>query len=375
MFTNFAEALAALGPNAGARIINAARPTSDYLLNTFLPERLMTDYSVNAANMLVRTTMAGMVSMDSPYPPGGLVELQTFFEQSLKLGISNRMIEAQIRQLQQLLMGLQLAGSLTNDFLQREAFNFYQKTVVQAILDRAEWMRAQAMIYGAINWTFNQKPVSVSYGIPAGNFLTTRTDANNDSYSDTGSKFWEDVANAQGILRYNLRGAVMNTATYLKILSQPANNIIVLAQSNNSVTVTRTTSRSGNTVQDNDARYTMQFVLYDREAEVMDTTPPNLGKTEIKKFVPDGKIIYIGANTASGYVVGEGSTRNPRADMEIGYHHIAPTVEGGGAPGRWGRMYVPEGYPMQLIAEGASNELPVILAPEKICIATTEMLP
>jgi hypothetical protein len=375
MFTNFAEALAALGPNAAARIINAQRPTSDYYFNTFLPERLKPDYSVNATNMVVRTTMAGLVAMDSPYPTGSTVELQAFFEQSLKLAITNRMIEATIRQLQQLLLQMQVAGTLTNDFLQREALNFYAKTVVQALLDRAEWLRAQALIYGAINWTFNQKAIAINYGVPAANFLTARTDANSDSYSDTASAFWTDVAKAQEVLRFNVRAAVMNTATFLKILGNPANNIIILAQSANEVTITRTTSRSGNTVNDPDRRFTMSFVLYDREAEVMDVSPSINGKTQIVKFVPDGKILYVGANSASGYVVGEGSTRNPRADLELGYHHIAPTVEGGGVPGRWGRMYVPEGYPMQLIAEGAENSLPVILAPEKICVATTEMLP
>jgi hypothetical protein len=38
-------------------------------------------------------------------------------------------------------------------------------------------------------------------------------------------------------------------------------------------------------------------------------------------------------------------------------------------------MFTPEGMPMSLRVEGASNELPVILANEKIVVATTEMIP
>src|SRR5690606_33827393 len=100
----------------------------------------------------------------------------------------------------------------------------------------------------------------------------------------------------------------------------------------------------------------------------------NPGRTETVKFMPDGKILYIGNPGRNGYRVGTGSTDDPRDNLELGYHHIAPTVEGGGAPGRWARLYTPQDYPMHLRAEGASNELPVILSPDKIVVATTEFM-
>lgn len=372
---NFAEALATLGMNAAVRIANAARPPANYLFNTLLPERNMVNYHVDAANMVVRSTMAGLVGMDSPYPPGGTVELSTFLEQSAKIAIESNLTEGALRQLQGLLQAMMVQGNASNEFLATEALNFLQKVILQALLDTSEWLRGQALIYGQIDWTFNQKRLLVSYGIPAANFLTTRTDANNDSYSDSASAFWADMAEAQRLLRYNVRAAIMNSATFNKIVNNPANNLELVSQSNNAFSVRRYKTVGGNTVLDSDTRYAMSFVIYDEEVEILDTTAGMLGKTQTVKLFPDGKILFVGQNNYNGYRVGQGSTDSPRNDLEIGYHHLAPTVEGNGVSGRWSRLYTPEGYPMQLRGQGVSNELPVILAPEKIVVATTEMLP
>lgn len=375
MNLNFAEALATLGGNAALRIANGARPAGNYLFNTFLPERLQPDYHVEAANMIVRATMAGLAAMDSPYPPGGNVEVSTFLENSAKLAITSTITEQAMRQLQALMRQMQFDGTLTNEFLQREALNFLQKVIVQAQLDRSEWLRGQALVTGAIDWTFNQKNLLVNYGIPAANFLTTRTDAANTAYSDTASAFWTDVAAARRLLRYNIRAAILNSATMDKILNNAVNSLEIMSQDNQTFTVRRFVTIGGNTVPDSDVRYRMEFIVYDEEAEILDTTAGLLGRTQTIKFMPDGKILFVGQNRLSGYRVGTGSTDNPRNDMELGWHAICPTVEGGGVPGRWARLYTPEGFPMHLRGEGASNELPVIMSPDAIVVATTEMLP
>jgi hypothetical protein len=375
MLFNFAEAIARMGRDAAVRIANGARPPANYLFNTFLPERNMLDYNVEASNMIVRTTMAGLVGMDSPYPPGGTVEVSSFLEKSAKIAISNTLTEGALRQLQAIMRQMQIDGGLSNDFLQREALNFLQKVIVQALLDTDEWLRGQALVYGLINWTFNQKQLYVNYGVPAANFLTERTNSNNDSYSDSSSAFWTDLLEARRLLRYNVRAAIMNSTTMDKIVGNTANNLEILSQDNSMFTVRKYRTVGGNTVPESDNRYQMQFTVYDEEAEVLDTTAGSLGRTQTVKFMPDGKILFIGQNTNSGYRVGQGSTDNPRNDMELGYHHIAPTVEGNGASGRWSRLYTPEGYPMQLRGEAVENSLPVILNPDKIVVATTEMAP
>jgi Phage major capsid protein E len=371
---NFAEALAQLGPNAAAQIANSARPPENYLFNTFLPERQKPDYNIDATNMIVKTTMAGLAAMDSPYPPGGAVTISNFLERTAKIAITNRLLEATIRELQLLLRQMQYGGTLTNTYLQQEALNFLQKVVVQAHLDRSEWLRGQALVNGEIDWTFNQKNLLVNYGIPAGNFLTERTDSSNDAYGDTSSAFWADVAEARRLLRYALRAAILNSITLDEIVSNPVNNLEIINQTDSLITVRRFKTVGGNTVPDSDARYTITFIIYDEEAEILDLTPSSTNATSTVKFMPDGKIIYVGENRMSGYRVGTGSTDDPANALELGYHHIAPTVEGGGNPGRWARLFVPQDKPMHLQAEGASNELPVILAPQKIVVATTEIL-
>lgn len=369
---NFSEALAALGPDAAVRIANAARPPANYLFNTFLPERNKTSYQVDAANMIVRSTMAGLVGMDSPYPPGGTVEISSFLENTAKIAITNTLPEQAMRELQQLMLQFQVNGTLTNDYLQREALNFLQKVVIQSLLDTSEWLRGQALVYGALNWSFNQKTLAVDYSIPTANKLTVRTDANNDAYGDTSSKFWVDIAKAREMLRYNVRAWVLNSVTAQQILNNSVNNIGVISQSNNTLSIRRYVPLAGNTVPDPDTRFAVDFVIYDEESEVYDLANP--GKTKIVKMMPDGKILAVGQNTESGYRPGQGSTDDPKTGMELGYSHVAPTVEGGGMPGRWSRLYTPEGRPMHLTGDGVMNFLPVITAPQKLVVLTTEIL-
>lgn len=376
MLFNFAEVLENLGADGVVRIANAARPPMNYLFATMLPERNMPSYTVEAANISVRSTLAGMASMDSPYPPSGTIEVSSFMESSAKIATENTLTEGALRQLQSLLRELQFTGNLSNDFMINETLNFLNKVIMQSMLDTSEWLRGQALVTGGINWTFNKKNLLVSYGIPAANFLTPRTDANNDSYSDSASAFWTDVAKAQELLRYNVRAAIMNSATFNKIVNNTANNLEIVSQSNTAFSVRRYKTVGGNTVLDSDTRYAMTFVLYDEEVEVLDTTPAaSFGQTQIIKLMPNGKILFVGQNSYNGYRVGQGSTDSPRNDLELGYTHLAPSVENSGASGRWARLYTPEGYPMQIRGQSVSNELPVITAPEKLVIATTEMLP
>jgi len=277
--------------------------------------------------------------------------------------------------LQALMREMQMSGTLTNQFIVNEALNFFSKVIMQAMLDTDEWLRGQALVYGLIDWTFNQKHLLVNYGIPAANFLTARTNGNNDSYSDSSSAFWTDVLEARRLLRYNVRAAIMNSATMDKIVGNSANALELVSQSNSTFQVRKYRTIGGVVVPESDSRYNMTFTVYDEEMEVLDMTAGSLGHTQTIKFMPDGKVLFIGSNSFNGYRVGQGSTDNPRNDMELGWHAICPTVEGGGTPGRWGRLYVPEGYPMQLVGEAAENSLPIVISPEKIVVATTELAP
>lgn len=366
MELNFIEAITALGPRAAFRIANATRPPTNYLFNTLLPEMNKPSYYVDSGNMTVRSTMAGLVGMDSPYPPGGVVEVSTFLEQSAKMAIDVALTEGALRQIQEMLAQVMMNGGSSQEALSQEALNFLNKVILQALMDRAEWLRGQALITGAIDWTFNKKNLSVDYGIPTANFLTART--SNDAYNGNTSKFWTDVRAAQRLLRYNVRAVIAHSDTINAIVDNTANNALIVNQSVGGMTIRRYKDVEGNTVPSADTRDSITLIAYDEEGEIFDPTDPS--STITVPFMTTGKLLFIGNNNRSGYRVGQGSTDDPTEDLALGYFHLAPTVEGG-APGRWARLYTPQDEPWQLRGQGVMNALPVIEAPKKIVVATS----
>jgi hypothetical protein len=353
---SFREALDGLGRNAAFRIINEARTPADYLLETLLPEMNKPDYHIDSGYMTIRTTMAGLVGMDSPYPPGGVMEVSTFLERTAKIANESVLTESTLRELQQILMQRGLNGSARTTFLTEEALNFLDKVVVQAHLDTAEWLRSKALFTGAINWVFNKKTLAVDYGVPSTFFGTNRTGNDRYNANHADNKFWADHYAALAALYYNVRAIIAHTDTILKIINTDALNLEV-SQSANVFTLKRFRAKAGNSALSNDSRDAIQIIAYDLEGEVLD--PANTALTQRIQFAPSGKLLYVANNRRNGYRVGEGSTSDPVRDLALGYTHIGPTVEGNGAPGRWADMYTPEAAPWQLNARGVSNMLPV----------------
>lgn len=352
---SFREALDRLGNNAAFRIINEARPPADYLLATLLPESMQPDYHVDNGYMMVRATMAGLVGMSAPYPPSGQIETSTFLEKSAKIASEVAMEEETLRQLQRVLSQRGLTGDAAVGFIADEAMNFMDRVVVQGHTDTAEWLRSQALFTGKIDWTYNKKNLLVDYGVPASFFAANRT--GNDAYDGTTSKFWTDHYAALKALHYNVRAILVHTDTLLKMLNNDANKFEVVAQAGNVFTVRRYRTRGNIDVLSSDSRDTVTLIAYDLEGEVLD--PADTSKTKHVQFAPSGKLLYVANNRRSGYRVGEGSTPDPVRDLALGYTHIAPTVEGGGAMGRWADMYTPEQAPWSLHVRAVTNLLPV----------------
>lgn len=371
MFVNFGAVLAALGQGSAFRIANAARTPGDYLFETLLPERSLWTYQAESGNLTIRATMAGLVGTDSAYPPGGVIDATTFVEQIAKIANEVMLTEGTLRQIQQMMMQLQVDNQPTTEAIQREVLNFLDKIVVQPHLDTMEWLRGQALIHGAINWTFNKKSLVVSYGVDAGNFLPTRTAVAHTAYFDTDSMFWDDVRSLRRLLRTSgMRAIIAHPDTIDDARYNPANSMVVVNESPGSITF-RKVNDSGQFTQDVSDQVTI--VTYDREAEVLN--PADTATTLRIPFMERGKLLGVGNNTTTGFRVGQGGTDDPNATNELGYTHIGPTVEGGGRPGRWADLYTPQSMPWQLNGRGVTNGLPVIEAADKIAVATTEMSP
>lgn len=375
MLLNFAEVLREAGPGAAFRIARSARASSAYLLNSVLPDTEKFSYSVEGGTMTVRPTMPGLVGMDSPYPTAGAIDASSFLEKSAKIAHRVPMSEQALRHLQDMMMRLGLSGAASNERLLEEALNFLQAVIIQPHLDIREYLKGQALAYGQIDWTFNKKNLLVNYGVPAGNFFPART--GNDAYGGSESKFWEDVRLIRRALRgYSTVRILAHPDTVDVAQYNPANAMATIAETDSTVTFRRyVEGADGPTagVFSSDARDAVELIKYGLEGEIVNPADPSTTLT--LPFLDRGKLVGVGiGRRQQGYVVGRGSQdEDPDAAIAIGYGHVAPTVEGGGAPGLWADLYTPENEPWSLVGRAAQNFLPVIEDEQAVAVATTEL--
>lgn len=371
----FQEALSALGPNDVVALARDARPGSEYLLNDILPETLRPTYDVGTATMTVKPTMAGLVGMDSAYPPGGAMSLTRFMENTAKMAINVPLAEATIRELQMWQMGQTAIGAtVSKERVAQEALNFYQGVILQALWDRDEWLRGQVLSSGQIDWTFGDINLLVDYGLPAGHVLTARTVGNTDAYHLAGSMFWTDYHEARRLLRFTTGiVGIAHPDTIDAIIYNSANDIQVQSDAGGVFRLRRYTNIQGNTQLSDDARDAVTLIAYGQGGEVLDPTNGLDGSTTVVPFYPAGKITWIGSGRETGYRFTAGARPDPSLEFALGYHHMAPTVEGDGQPGRWGRLYTPEDAPWALYGQAVENSLPVITNPNRLVIASTEL--
>lgn len=359
-------------------LANQARPPADYLFNAVLPSIPMDTYDVGNGTMTIRTTMAGLSGMDSKYSPGGASESSEMTGKTAKITITSELPEQFLRQLQNMLLRLTAMGTSTVEAIQQTGINFTNKVIVQAILDREEWLKGQALFTGAIDWTFNGKRLQANYGIPAGNFLTPRSGT--DRYGGTTSKFWTDYYSAAEILGWQISACIMHPSTLKTVMANSEVNQLQFVSADpttNTFMFMRQVTRGGNTVISADPRDMISIIAYNKEGEVFDLANP--GKTRKVPFCPRGAVLWLGESideASNVFIVGDGATPAPEIESPVlmGYGHVAPTTEGGGMPGRWSRLYVPEERPWSLSADGVSNFIPVIQAPERLVIGTTTLV-
>lgn len=377
MQLNFAAALATLDPNEPFEIINEARPAADFLFNDLLPERPMGSFHVSSGSMTVRSTMAGLVAEDSPYPPGGIVTASQFLEETAKLGITVGLPEKTLRAIYELLRTERLDDSAEAERLADEALNFYDLVIVQASFDVMEWLRGQVFAYGRIDWRFNKKRLLVEYGIPAAHFLPTRTVADGTDYGGPNSMFWTDVTALRRIHRARgIRAFIAHPDTIDAIRYNRANQLAQVGGGDEEgyfdfVRYARNdagAAQPGMFSQEQADR--IRIISYGLEGEILNPNDPDT--TLLLPFCPPGKLIAIARAGRSGYVVGAGSQANPPVPGALGYTHLAPTIEGG-RPGRWGRLFTPENAQWSLIGEMALNGLPVLEDNRGVAVGTTEL--
>lgn len=375
MEINFAAAIEELGGDAGiARIANEARAPASYLLQTnVLPVRQRPGYTAEDGGMVVRATMAGMVGMDSKYPEGGVIDMNTFREQIAKLAIQQNFSERTRRHLREVVerMALQGQAGQSSVAVINTLLNFVNKLLLQPHWDRIEYLVGQVLFLDQINWRFNGSSLALDYQTPAAHLFPTRTIAGNTAYGTAGSVFWADHRAAQRLLGNADYIIIGHRNTIDEVVYNEANNADILAAQDGRFTLRRYRGSLERPVTD--ARDTATLVSYNMEGEVFSATGD--GTTIKVPFAPEGFLLYVARGRPDEDLVqiDAGSTDDGENDLEIGYTHLGPTEEGDGALGLWARVYVPEDMPMQVRGQSASNVLPVLRNRTRRVVTSTEV--
>lgn len=375
MEINFDAAINALGGATGiARLANEARAPSDYLLQTsVLPVRLRSGYTAEDAGMVVRSTMAGMVGMDSKYPEGGVIDFNTFRENIAKMAIQINLSERTKRHLRETVADMLLQGQQgqVGAVVIQTMLNFVNKLLLQPHWDRIEWLVGQVLFLDNINWRFNGSRLALNYQTPAANLFATRTGT--AAYGGSASVFWADHRSAQRLL-YNADYVIIGHGrTIQDVVYNSVNSADILAAEGGNFTIRR--FRGSLERPSTDALDVARFVSYNMEGEVFSST--NDGSTTKLPFAPQGYLLYVarGRPDEDLVQVGQGSTDDGQNDLEIGYTHVGPTEEAEGALGLWARVYKPEDMPMQLRGQSASNVLPVLRKGVRRVVLSTALQP
>jgi hypothetical protein len=359
--------------NFAFRMARAVTIPGDYVLNTILPQQDRPDFHVSGATMSIYPTMLGQVAMDTVYPPMGAISSSQFFENTTKLAGQIPLDEKTQRDLiawenSQISVAFRDGvpqSQIASDINARRMNTVigFSSMLLKSHWDTYEWLRGQALTTGKLDWTFGKIPLKVDYNVPTGN---KKTNSGNNRYGGSTSKFWDDMRFLSTKLN-NFR-IITNSNTWYTIIDNSVNNIRVVVNDglNREIIKFVGTTETNST----DARDRVRMTIYDKSGTVIDA---KTGELTALPFIPDGYLIVVGEQNPDGFQLSQGSVADPDNLLQLGYTHIAPTIEGQGRPGIWSRIYTPEGKSMQLLAETCVNMLPVILNPKKLVILQTDM--
>lgn len=372
--------------NFAFRLSRNANPPEGYLLERLLPSSNRPDWHTTGGTMTITPTLLGEVPMDSPYPPMGNMEATTFFEKISKFAGQMFFNEQQQRELINIINGIRVTASMDG----RDAFgdintqfnmvaqtgradnNTINGARINAVLgivgainkshfDTREWLRGEALTEGRIQYTFGTVDMDIDYKIPAAQVVTY---SGNDRFDQSASKWWTFVRLAYRL--FDNPQFFMNSESFYDIVDNDVNKVETIDITGDVRRIAR--YRDDAVQQKRDARERMSLNVYNKAGSVMKVD----GKVQSlvsKPFIKNKRVVVVGGLMPDGYELTLGGMTDPDNDLAIGYTHIGPTIEGGGRSGIYSRIYTPEGKPYHVLAETATNMLPVIWNPKRILIA------
>lgn len=369
---NFRTVLGQLTSDEIRTLSRQADPTKTYLMNSLLPDREVPSYKASGGNFSVTGTLASPVPMDTDFPEAGIMGIQTIEQSTFKFGASLLMPEKVLRELQEMLKQMLSEGRSEGDkqrLMAGTAVNFFREYVINPFDETREYLKARAITEGLISYSSNKVEVAADYGVPVGNILATR--AGVAAYNGNASVFLDDIKTARQKLGQDVRATLMNGDTLDSILNNPLHNFIVVAESYSPDRTVRTvnvrqavklTGQTGVSALDITPQSSYTFIGYSRTAKLFNPDDPN---TPIaKKLIDDGRVVVIG-NRLSTEII---PRLNNDGGNTLGYYHVAPTVEGNGALGRWAEIYVPQEMPWSIRARAAENSIPMFDAASRVVL-------
>lgn len=380
---NFAEIIAEQNANLKGmdnfafKMARTQLVPADYLGNTILPNMPKSTYYVKGSSMRIYPTELGLVPMDTPLPPMGAMTSEQFFENTTKIGGAMNFPEATLRDLQEWANayfaqvasteGLAAAQAGVKERLVESVIGM-SSLMLKAQWDTMERLKWQALAKGVITWTYGKIALNVQYNIPT---VNVKNYTSTDSFYNTASKFWTAIKYIYTVLEGGFT-LVTNYNSWIDMLNNPVNNVTVNIdqQLGNGLSVKEISYVNEDKVnpQQRDRRERQRIIVYNKSGTVIDKN----GDLIALPFIEDGDWIAVGAAKPEGFELLQGSTPDPNNEYELGYNHIAPTVEGGQSA-IWQRVFTPQDKPYQLQGETASNFLPVIINPNRVVQIHTAM--
>jgi len=365
-----------------ARIANT--PASYLFINRILPAENRPDWHVTGGTYQMTPTILGNVQMDTEYPPMGNQEASSFLENTTKFAGQMFFTEEQQRNLINMINGIRITASMDA----RDAFgdintqmnmvastgraddNTINGRRINAVLgiirtiqashwSTREWLAGEALTEGKIVYRFNNVDVNVDYKVPATNIDVY---TGNDRFDQSASKWWTWVKKVHRYLSNPI--FYLNSTSYYDITENEVNKIESLEITGMTRRLRRYRDDAIN--QKRDVRETMSVEVYDKSGSILDAANKRVVS---KPFLKDKRVIAIGELNADGVEMELGGMTDPDNPLRLGYTHVGPTIEGGGRPGIYARIFTPEGKPMQCLAETAANMLPLIINSKRMMIA------
>lgn len=336
-----------------------------------LPWVRQEDYEVSTGQVQFRSVAATILGEDSPLPrtPGATFAAQAYA--LLKLGRKTEVKESELKKLKE---AFQLGRLSPENWATMAPFRFANALTV-GFLDRAEWMRWQALSTGEIPL---RDGVVVDYNVPATHqdILTTTARWDQSATADGLADLLEYADQVRASTGRKIEVFFMSSQALEYLLAQESTQSkLALAFGTIGQQVAAGMSGTTGFLPTNELvnRYLAQYGIiggirvYD--ADFMDDDPVGGSQPVLRRFLAENRIVGVAPTPVDG-----GMSAGVAGATATGYSALGPTAENNFEPGHyvWLERVM---EPYTVAVKGTGWALPVITDPRTLFFAQVFDLP